>query len=126
MLFLYVALRLSQDWHPGQYHSSHRTRWSKAVRSGWIKYGNKSILLRISGYCGPANHCASRGRKARVGIWHRRYGGAIAIPCGIACDISSACGVNRDRYASIIAFPRSEEHTSELQSRQYLVCRLLL
>src|SRR3712207_7057461 len=25
-----------------------------------------------------------------------------------------------------IRFPRSEEHTSELQSRQYLVCRLLL
>src|SRR3712207_8287824 len=25
-----------------------------------------------------------------------------------------------------LAFPRSEEHTSELQSRQYLVCRLLL
>src|ERR1035437_5954486 len=25
-----------------------------------------------------------------------------------------------------IATPRSEEHTSELQSRQYLVCRLLL
>src|SRR3712207_9537370 len=24
------------------------------------------------------------------------------------------------------AMPRSEEHTSELQSRQYLVCRLLL
>src|SRR3712207_7073750 len=24
------------------------------------------------------------------------------------------------------AWPRSEEHTSELQSRQYLVCRLLL
>src|SRR3712207_8774111 len=25
-----------------------------------------------------------------------------------------------------VAFERSEEHTSELQSRQYLVCRLLL
>src|SRR3712207_7708567 len=25
-----------------------------------------------------------------------------------------------------VAFRRSEEHTSELQSRQYLVCRLLL
>src|SRR3712207_6994156 len=25
-----------------------------------------------------------------------------------------------------VGFPRSEEHTSELQSRQYLVCRLLL
>src|SRR5947209_12143770 len=28
--------------------------------------------------------------------------------------------------ARIITDPRSEEHTSELQSRQYLVCRLLL
>src|SRR5258707_4344695 len=26
----------------------------------------------------------------------------------------------------VMAFGRSEEHTSELQSRQYLVCRLLL
>src|SRR3712207_7135824 len=26
----------------------------------------------------------------------------------------------------LLAAPRSEEHTSELQSRQYLVCRLLL
>src|SRR3712207_7025633 len=28
--------------------------------------------------------------------------------------------------ASMVTFLRSEEHTSELQSRQYLVCRLLL
>src|SRR3712207_7363965 len=28
------------------------------------------------------------------------------------------------RYPGVL--PRSEEHTSELQSRQYLVCRLLL
>src|SRR6476620_12047663 len=27
---------------------------------------------------------------------------------------------------SLLSSPRSEEHTSELQSRQYLVCRLLL
>src|SRR3712207_8289699 len=27
---------------------------------------------------------------------------------------------------AIVSYPRSEEHTSELQSRQYLVCRLLL
>src|SRR3712207_3454348 len=33
----------------------------------------------------------------------------------------------RDRRAAVRAGPaRSEEHTSELQSRQYLVCRLLL
>src|SRR5258707_8874803 len=30
------------------------------------------------------------------------------------------------RYAGFETHTRSEEHTSELQSRQYLVCRLLL
>src|SRR5947209_637303 len=30
------------------------------------------------------------------------------------------------RMVPALAFRRSEEHTSELQSRQYLVCRLLL
>src|SRR3712207_7534346 len=29
-------------------------------------------------------------------------------------------------FGGEVEFPRSEEHTSELQSRQYLVCRLLL
>src|SRR3712207_8455825 len=32
----------------------------------------------------------------------------------------------RDPVRSTPDIPRSEEHTSELQSRQYLVCRLLL
>src|SRR3712207_8080034 len=31
-----------------------------------------------------------------------------------------------NQYNSAIQVARSEEHTSELQSRQYLVCRLLL
>src|SRR5258707_11581394 len=31
-----------------------------------------------------------------------------------------------DVTGELAAQPRSEEHTSELQSRQYLVCRLLL
>src|SRR3712207_8142455 len=30
------------------------------------------------------------------------------------------------RPGNTVTFTRSEEHTSELQSRQYLVCRLLL
>src|SRR3712207_7961084 len=33
---------------------------------------------------------------------------------------------NRCRPRSAVRARRSEEHTSELQSRQYLVCRLLL
>src|SRR3712207_8055965 len=32
----------------------------------------------------------------------------------------------RDRDRRVAVHRRSEEHTSELQSRQYLVCRLLL
>src|SRR3712207_8475742 len=32
----------------------------------------------------------------------------------------------RVREVPLVGEPRSEEHTSELQSRQYLVCRLLL
>src|SRR3712207_7930370 len=31
-----------------------------------------------------------------------------------------------NRYSTLHPLGRSEEHTSELQSRQYLVCRLLL
>src|SRR3712207_8886106 len=33
---------------------------------------------------------------------------------------------SRAGSATVVRGPRSEEHTSELQSRQYLVCRLLL
>src|SRR3712207_7985657 len=35
-------------------------------------------------------------------------------------------GDGRERYLNHLVAARSEEHTSELQSRQYLVCRLLL
>src|SRR3712207_8626106 len=34
--------------------------------------------------------------------------------------------IANDHYRRVTQLPRSEEHTSELQSRQYLVCRLLL
>src|SRR3712207_7487818 len=34
--------------------------------------------------------------------------------------------IQRDGYRVLRKLDRSEEHTSELQSRQYLVCRLLL
>src|SRR3712207_7928498 len=39
-------------------------------------------------------------------------------------DMAGAAG--RNLLVGRIGHPRSEEHTSELQSRQYLVCRLLL
>src|SRR5258707_4779792 len=44
---------------------------------------------------------------------------------GILCCKRRA-GIKHAHRAASWAGPRSEEHTSELQSRQYLVCRLLL
>src|SRR3712207_7754138 len=51
-----------------------------------------------------------------------------AGPLVIAGAFTFLCGlcILPTYSVSIIAGWRSEEHTSELQSRQYLVCRLLL
>src|SRR3712207_7335748 len=46
-----------------------------------------------------------------------------SIPSPLQC--CAANGV-RSRKSLSVSRRRSEEHTSELQSRQYLVCRLLL
>src|SRR5947209_17388736 len=45
-----------------------------------------------------------------------------------ADDLLVTCRRNAEAPASdqVLVLVRSEEHTSELQSRQYLVCRLLL
>src|SRR3712207_7194427 len=55
--------------------------------------------------------------------------GETPIPC-IRCNqtvkFRDLLDVARDLGAEAMATGRSEEHTSELQSRQYLVCRLLL
>src|SRR3712207_8375366 len=43
-----------------------------------------------------------------------------------ATGVSAALGAVAAPANRLVAIERSEEHTSELQSRQYLVCRLLL
>src|SRR3712207_7694346 len=40
--------------------------------------------------------------------------------------LPAASGHDGSAPFSVVGWGRSEEHTSELQSRQYLVCRLLL
>src|SRR3712207_8989134 len=42
-----------------------------------------------------------------------------------ACYAWQPCEIAAEELAHLRLIPRSEEHTSELQSRQYLVCRLL-
>src|SRR5438445_4423889 len=48
------------------------------------------------------------------------------IHIGFVHRISALHGNRQARGYRKLLRPRSEEHTSELQSRQYLVCRLLL
>src|SRR5260221_10596735 len=54
--------------------------------------------------------------------------GTTAAGAGAAMDIGVPAGLAADARADIptVAHPRSEEHTSELQSHSDLVCRLLL
>src|SRR3712207_8782306 len=53
----------------------------------------------------------------------RALGGDVRPPC----RTFAIPGTGRKERPSVAPGPdRSEEHTSELQSRQYLVCRLLL
>src|SRR3712207_7402979 len=54
----------------------------------------------------------------------RALAGGIPVPDGVRLLVKPH-PFDTDDYAGLGA-TRSEEHTSELQSRQYLVCRLLL
>src|SRR3712207_9463985 len=59
----------------------------------------------------PEHRSGRSGRERRVHRW---------------AGSSSTSGSSGSSLALYRTDPRSEEHTSELQSRQYLVCRLLL
>src|SRR3712207_7889091 len=71
-----------------------------------------------------------RSRKAPM---RRRLTWVLVVAVAIATGVALAAQWNRaaDEIGALtpgalLASGRSEEHTSELQSRQYLVCRLLL
>src|SRR2546429_9830608 len=51
---------------------------------------------------------------------------ALPIYCTLLLDVPVAVGLARARGRAGSSADRSEEHTSELQSRLHLVCRLLL
>src|SRR3712207_7498443 len=61
--------------------------------------------------------------RSRVHLHQRRKPNRIAKVIDVAPLRQAGAGRRLDRDDARL---RSEEHTSELQSRQYLVCRLLL
>src|SRR3712207_6984309 len=75
---------------------------------------NLALLAgRIRRPCEEALDCRARFGRNPCG----HLGAARSNVPSSACSAASACRALR---------ARSEEHTSELQSRQYLACRLLL
>src|SRR3712207_9593661 len=57
-------------------------------------------------------------RRLRRRLNHR------GVTCPVAVVVSTRRLRGRLNHRGVTVQPRSEEHTSELQSRQYLVCRL--
>src|SRR3712207_7429077 len=74
-----------------------------------------------------SERCGEPGRGVGVREQHAARGELLAAPGGARVDTA---GVRRAEQLDAERVGgeeiRSEEHTSELQSRQYLVCRLLL
>src|ERR1035437_11089216 len=78
-----------------------------------------SVLLPWMAWCQIGNIVVTNAARFRTGIPAPGSIGTIFCTGLVVTGIVSASGVP-------LPFNRSEEHTSELQSRQYLVCRLLL
>src|SRR3712207_7459943 len=80
-----------------------------------------TTLFRSARVSSRVRSADSNARSARRLVGQEQLEPRQCIPRGVrAC-----CGnvIERQRLGVAV---RSEEHTSELQSRQYLVCRLLL
>src|SRR3712207_8943523 len=75
---------------------------------------------RLEGHARSAVLHVERVRHADDARFERERPPALAVPDDGVRDLA------RDHRALGLLVDRSEEHTSELQSRQYLVCRLLL
>src|SRR3712207_8332657 len=72
-----------------------------------FRSGGQRVTVQLSPGAPP-------GRGLRAAKWLLLATGIVAV--GLGATLWALDGLQ----------PRSEEHTSELQSRQYLVCRLLL
>src|SRR3712207_7130129 len=80
-----------------------------------------TTALPISPAGSAAGHARSPEHRFGVGMGAEAQDAVVTQLDSIA----HAGGVEDENVAVLLAV-RSEEHTSELQSRQYLVCRLLL
>src|SRR3712207_8673769 len=99
-----------------------------ASPGGSAVVGQTGIMGRswLTGVAYSATVC--RWRNSMAGCRGARQEGAARLPrlATYAEVMSGPQSGNGERGSVAAVQSRSEEHTSELQSRQYLVCRLLL
>src|SRR3712207_8915795 len=60
------------------------------------------------------------------GAGRKVYPGFLQLAGFMTMNLGSHLTSHWEMFKHLVVGDRSEEHTSELQSRQYLVCRLLL
>src|SRR3712207_9221031 len=73
-----------------------------------------ALPIFVSSHCRPSLRCPCM------------YQNRPSAPLNRSPISASPCSTVHWSASRTLACSRSEEHTSELQSRQYLVCRLLL
>src|SRR3712207_9573547 len=101
-----------------------------------IRRPPRSTLFPYATLCRALERLEERGRLAadiRAVAWDGVELEAEVGPEDVAADVAGGVGLGERRLVLLVDLPdfavdvvvsRSEEHTSELQSRQYLVCRL--
>src|SRR3712207_8590970 len=82
-----------------------------------------TLFRSVPAESGTQPHAATPREVAAAQKQLRALQWAVPALTGALVVVSSYAG-EQERYSEVKK--RSEEHTSELQSRQYLVCRLLL
>src|SRR3712207_5851464 len=96
-----------------------------ATLAGWI-IATGALAASLGSVIG--GKLAAKFGTRKVIIWTLLLAGVSALPQAEVDSIALlwALRVVTGLFVGIAVPVRSEEHTSELQSRQYLVCRLLL
>src|SRR5204862_8212395 len=102
--------------------SSNETSCFGPVVNPWRRDGSNTTLVPGGSSGGSASAVAAR---LCMGATATDTGGSIRQPAAFTATVGVKPTYGRCPRSGIVAF-RSEEHTSELQSRRDLVCRLLL
>src|SRR3712207_2627562 len=106
-----------------------RVRVGRRVVTRRVRFTYQTVTSLMT--CGTSAPCDTAYQQLTIQPgghtgWHTHPGPTfVAIAQGEGTLYHGVSGCPSHKYGPGTAF-RSEEHTSELQSRQYLVCRLLL